>query len=55
MIKELVGAARKVEVETLKRGACEKVPIEQCWGNAGKGPVGGRWVDANKGDEENPE
>ncbi len=54
MIKELVEAARKVERETLKQhGVCEKVPIEDCWGTSGKAPAGIKWVDANKGDEEN--
>ncbi len=33
----------------------EKEPTEECWGNTGKSPVGARWVDANKGDKENPE
>ena len=56
MIKELVEAARKVEMETFKKhGVYEKVPIEECWKETGKGPVGVKWVDANKGDKEKPE
>ncbi len=56
MIKELVDAARQVEMETFKKhGVYEKVPIEECWKNAGLALVGVRWVDANKGDKENPE
>ncbi len=53
MIKELVVAARKVEMETFKKhGVYEKVPIEECWKETGKVLV---WVDANKGDMEKPE
>ena len=32
----------------------EKVPIEECWKATGKGPIGVRWVDINKGDSTNP-
>ncbi len=53
MIKELVEAARNVEMETSKKhGVYEKVPIEECWKEAGKAPVGVKWVDANKDDKE---
>ena len=31
------------------------MPIEECWKETGKAPVGVRWVDTNKGDKENPE
>ncbi len=56
MIKELVEAARKAEMETFqKHGVNEKVPIEECWKETGKGPVGVKWVDTNKGDKEKPE
>ena len=56
MIKELVEAARKVEMETFKKhGLYEKVPIEECWKETGKGPVGVKWVDTNMGDKEKPE
>ena len=56
MIKELVEAARKVEMETFrKHGVYEKVPIEECWRETGKAPVGVNWVDTNKGDKEKPE
>ena len=33
----------------------EKVPIEECWANTGKDPIGTRWVDVFKGDDANPE
>ena len=32
----------------------EKVPIEECWKETGKGPIAARWVDINKGDEAHP-
>ncbi len=56
MVKELVEAARMAELETFRRrGVYEIVPIEECWKNVGEGPVGVKWVDTNKGDEQNPE
>ena len=33
----------------------EKVPIEECWRETGKAPIAVRWVDINKGDDDNPE
>ena len=35
--------------------AYDKVPIDECWRVSGKGPIGSRWIDINKGDDENPE
>ena len=32
-----------------------KVPEEECWRNTGNKPIGTRWVDVNKGDDEHPE
>eukprot|EP00969_Alexandrium_andersonii_P245142 10833754-Alexandrium_andersonii.AAC.1 len=29
-------------------------PVSECWARAGKGPIGGRWVDHNKGDLDVP-
>ncbi len=56
MIEELVDAARKVEMKTLKKhGVHEKVPLEECWKNIGKAVAGVKWVNANKGDKENSE
>ncbi len=44
MIKELVDAARKVEMETFKKyGVCEKRPIEECWEKTGKAPTESSW------------
>ena len=33
----------------------KKVFIGQCWSRTGKKPIGGRWVDVNKGDTANPQ
>ena len=41
--------------EINKHTVYEKVPIEECWTNTGKDPIGTRWVDVNKGDDVNPE
>ncbi len=36
-------------METFKKhGLYEKVPIEECWKETGKAPVGVKWVDTNK-------
>ena len=29
-------------------------PTSECWAKPGKPPIGGRWVDHNKGDEDSP-
>ena len=51
----LVRAARKEEVDfMLDWDVWEEVPVEQCRKVTGKGPLGGRWVDVNKGDSTNP-
>ena len=31
-----------------------KVPVEECWANTGKAPIATRWIDINKGDENEP-
>ena len=55
MVKELVDAARQVEMQTFKKhGAYEKRPIKECWEKTGKAPIGVKRVDTNKGDAENP-
>ena len=35
--------------------AYDKVPISEAMTVTGKQPIGCRWIDINKGDEENPE
>jgi hypothetical protein len=38
-----------------KHGVYVKVPLEECWKETGREPIGARWVDINKGDKEKPE
>ena len=53
---ELVYKARAEEIEEFrKHGVYIKVPISECMNVTGKKPIGVRWVDINKGDDENPE
>ena len=53
---ELVRKARMDEMgEVAKHGVYRLVPIAECWEKTGKGPIGTRWVDVNKGDDGNPE
>ena len=53
---KLVKEARKEEMaEFRKHGVYAKVPIQQCWKETGKDPIGVRWVDISKGDDEEPE
>ena len=53
---EKVTRARQEEMaEFRKHKVYVKVPLAQCWAQTGKKPIGVRWVDINKGDEENPE
>ena len=52
----LVKEARMEEMrEVNKHNVYIKVPIEECWANTGRDPIGTRWVDVNKGDDVNPE
>ena len=52
----MVLEARKVEIKELyKHNVYTKVPISECFGETGKRPIGTRWVDVNKGDENHPE
>merc|ERR1712026_517968 len=48
---ELVKCARQEEMQEVKKHQVyTKVPISECWKATGKGPIGTRWVDVNKGD-----
>mgnify|MGYP003324710779 CR=1 FL=1 len=40
--------------EFAKHEVYKKVPVEECWNVTGAAPIGTRWVDVNKGDEDNP-
>ena len=52
----LVAAARKEEMLTFQQhGVYVKRPISECIEQTGKRPIGIRWVDVNKGDEQEPE
>ena len=52
----LAQAAREDEMIQFKsHGVYVKVPITESWRITGKGPIGVRWIDINKGDDENPE
>jgi len=47
--------ARKEELsEVRKHSVYKKVPIAQCIERTGRRPIGTRWVDINKGDDEHP-
>ena len=41
--------------ELAKHGVYVKAPIAECWEETGKAPIGTRWIDVNKGDDENPD
>ena len=41
--------------EFKKKKVYKKVAVQKCWDETGKGPIGVRWVDINKGDKVNPE
>ena len=52
----LVIEARKEQMNKyMQHNAYDKVPIEEAWKISGKGPIGSRWIDINKGDDEKPE
>ena len=53
--KEVKEARRKEMEEFSNHGVYEKVPLQECYDNTGKAPIGIRWVDINKGDSNNPE
>ncbi len=43
-----------VKAASEKHGVCEKVPLEECWRVAGKGPIGVKWADVNEGGTKHP-
>ena len=50
-----VAIAREQEMaEFRKHNVYTKIPLAQCWAQTGKKPIGVRWDDKNKGDENNP-
>ena len=53
--KELTRAARMEELTFMKSWQVwDTVPVSLCWKALGKPPLGGKWVDVNKGDSDNP-
>ena len=56
MRKDLGIAVGKEDVATcFAHKAYDKVSIAKNWDVTGKAPIGCRWTDINKGDDENPE
>ena len=54
--RKLVKAARQLEMEFFKSlGVYKHDTIDNCWRVTGKAPIGVRWGDTNKGDNENPD
>ena len=52
----LVQSARKEEIDFMQSwNVWREVPVAESWSATGKGPLGGRWVDVNKGDDQNPD
>ncbi len=52
--KEEVVKARLEELrQVYQHKVYRKVPIQECWDVTGKNPITVRWLDINKGDEEN--
>lgn len=52
MPEGLVKAARGEEIEFMNSwGLWVPTPVSTCWEKTGKPPLGGRWVDINKGDD----
>ena len=53
---QMVRNARREEMgEVYKHNVYTKVPISESWNVTGKGPIGSRWIDINKGDDEKPD
>ena len=51
----LMRQARIDEIKYFKEhNVYTKVPLQECWQAIGKAPIGVRWVDVNKQDDENP-
>ena len=56
LIPELVRAARRKELEYFQsKNVWTRRPLEECRRRTGKRPISVKWVDTNKGDDENPQ
>ena len=52
----LVQRAREEELRHFREhGVYQKVPIEDCWRETGKAPIGSMWIDIDKGDIHAPD
>ena len=55
LVKELVMAARAKELSYFdEKGVWRKRPREEAFQRTGKGPITVRWIDVNKGDDDEP-
>ena len=53
---EQVIKARSDEIHEFRsHNVYTKVPIKECYDKTGKGPIGGKWIDINKGDVDLPD
>ena len=53
---QLAAEARVEEVRYMEKiRLYEEVPVEECWTRTGRPPVSTKWVDVNKGTEEEPD
>ena len=48
-----INARKKEMVEVYSHNIYTKVPIKECHDVTGEGPIGTKWLEINKGDEEN--
>ena len=52
----MVRAARAEEMRVFEdHNVYTKVPIDEAWQVTGKGPIGTKWIDINKGDLDDPD
>lgn len=52
---KLVAEAKAEELDYAARyNVWDLVPVSECWRETGAGPIGSRWININKGDEQRP-
>ena len=52
---KLVAEAKAEELDYAARyNVWDLVPVSECWKETGAGPIGSRWININKGDEQRP-
>ena len=52
---KLVAEAQAEELDYAARyNVWTLVPVSECWKETGAGPIGSRWININKGDEQRP-